>query len=138
MSKSDSVENNGIVVKTSGGNCKTSNIIYAATCKLCSVNNVYVGKTVQPLHKRVNGHRDSFSNVLSDNSSPDFVVFDGNILGYHLFNVHNLNDHSDFDRSYKFDILSNATPSTIRILEQFYIDKLVTRIPFGLNQIDSV
>ena len=131
----DSIESNGVVVKTSGGNCKSSNIIYGASCTLCKSNNVYIGKTVQQLHDRVSGHRGSFYTVLE---SDDIKVDDGNILGYHLFSVHNLTDRKDFNKTYKFDIIAHATPSTIRILEQFYINKLGSRTPFGLNQIDSI
>ena len=36
-------------------NCKTSNIIYVIQCKVC--NSQYVGETKNPLHIRLNGHR---------------------------------------------------------------------------------
>ena len=36
-------------------NCKSSNLIYLLSCNNCKLQ--YVGQTVQPLHKRANGHR---------------------------------------------------------------------------------
>ncbi len=58
---------NGRIVKPSRQlNCKSKNIIYLAQCTLCEpVNdngdiNCYAGQTMQPLHKRVNGHRSNF------------------------------------------------------------------------------
>jgi hypothetical protein len=48
-------------------NCKTRNALYIAQCKICHdkpEDNTYGGQTVQPFHKRVNGHRSCF---VSDN-----------------------------------------------------------------------
>ena len=138
VSKSDTITSNGIVVKTAGGNCKSCNLIYGATCLLCLVNNVYAGKNVQSLHERVNAHRASFYKILSLNSLDDVELDDTNVLGYHIFNCHDKQERKDFNSCFKFDIIAYSTPSNIRVLEQFYIDKLNTRIPFGLNQIDSI
>ena len=47
-------------------NCKSSNVIYLAQCTICDPVkdnediNCYAGQTIQPLHKRVNGHRSCF------------------------------------------------------------------------------
>ena len=44
-------------------NCKSSNVIYLARCTICDPVqdngdiNSYADQTIQPLHKRVNGHR---------------------------------------------------------------------------------
>ena len=138
VSQSDTVTSNGIVVKTAGGNCKSCNLIYGATCLLCSANNMYAGKTVQTLNERVNAHRSAFYKILSANSLDNVEIDDTNILGYHIFNCHGKLDRKDFNSCYKFDIIAYATPSNIRVLEQFYIDTLKTRVPFGLNQIDSI
>ena len=50
MSGENEILSNGRRMMTTGGNCLTSNIIYAAKCTLCDRmgknNNVYVGKTV--------------------------------------------------------------------------------------------
>ena len=52
ISRTSTVTNNGVTVSTRGGDCKSRNLIYAATCKLCTTNNVYVGKTVTTLGQR--------------------------------------------------------------------------------------
>ena len=36
-------------------NCHSQNVVYLLTCKVCNLQ--YVGETAQPLHKRINGHR---------------------------------------------------------------------------------
>ena len=127
-----------ILVNTAGGDCKSNNLIYGATCTLCTKNNVYVGKTVQPLNERVNGHRSAFYKLLSPKLSGQIEIDDSNILGYHIFNSHDKVLRTDFDKIYRFDIIAITSPANIRVLEQFYIDKLQTRTPFGLNQIDSI
>ena len=38
-------------------NCKTENIVYLMTCKLCGFQ--YIGETKNPLHIRFSGHRNS-------------------------------------------------------------------------------
>ena len=47
-------------------NYKSSDVIYLAQCTICDPVqdngdiNCYAGQTIQPLHKRVNGHRSCF------------------------------------------------------------------------------
>lgn len=144
VSRSSTVTSNGTTVKTAGGNCKNNNIIYAATCKLCVKNNVYIGKTVTQLRTRVNGHRSKFYAIVRNYQNNNHFVIDPdqmddeNILGAHLYSVHNITDEKLFNENYKFDILCKCVPDNLRKNEQLYIDKLSTRKPFGLNQINSV
>lgn len=134
------VENNGTTVKAQGGNCKTKNLIYAATCQLCSKNKVYVGKTVTQLSHRVNGHRSHFYSLLEDggSSSVDNVWDDESVLGAHLYFVHHKRVKSDFNNCYVFDIISQSNPDNLRKFEQFFINKLKSLYPFGLNQVNSI
>ena len=136
------VDNNGHKIQTQGGNCQTNNIIYAATCKLCSKNNVYVGKTILALRSRVNGHRTTFTNILksaAEGKQPALhAKNDENVLGAHLFTVHHKRDKSDFDRHFVFDILATTSPENLRKCEQSHIDKLNCVYPLGLNNIKSV
>ena len=129
-------------IQTQGGNCQTNNIIYAATCKLCSKNNVYVGKTILALRSRVNGHRTTFTNILksaAEGKQPALhAKNDENVLGAHLFTVHHKRDKSDFDRHFVFDILATTSPENLRKCEQSHIDKLNCVYPLGLNNIKSV
>ena len=64
-------------------------------CDLCT-DNCYVGRTVQPLNKRVNGHRQGFSVVVDKGldyvNSPD--ADDTYSLGVHLHTVHGITSPS--------------------------------------------
>ena len=146
VSNSSTVSNNGVTISTVGGTCKTNNIIYAATCTLCNANNVYIGKTVSQLRERVNGHRSSFYDTsrkfLANDNFVNFLgkldIEDVNILGVHLVVTHRKYHEKDFNSSYIFDVVSTCVPSNLRFTEQFYIDKLNTLMPYGLNQINSI
>ena len=145
VSRSSTVQSNDRQVSTQGGNCKSRNIIYAATCKLCSKNNVYVGKTVTCLNQRVNGHRSKFYEILeSSKQDTQFSldkpgdIEDENVLGAHLFTVHQKKERTDFNECFKFDILCSTSPENLRKSEQFYIDRLNSLYPFGLNNVKSV
>ena len=48
-------EVNGVPVVPAPGNCKSMNIIYLVTCRLCKKS--CIGRTVQPLTDRMSGHR---------------------------------------------------------------------------------
>ena len=63
---------------------------------------------------------------------------DEQILGVHLVHNHGLKNQTDFNKSYRLFILSYSNPWSIRRSEQFWIDKLKTLTPFGLNQNCSV
>ena len=75
-------------VKTAGGSCISSMLIYHAECGVCSKK--YVGKTIQRLVERINGHRAKFYYCLKgnvkdkNNSEYDYV------LGRHLVLCHGL------------------------------------------------
>ena len=139
MSGVDRITHNGRTIRTRGGDCKSKNIVYAAQCTLCVTNNTYVGKTVGPLATRISGHRSSFTNIIrsATHLSPDSVD-DKNILGAHLVLCHGKRGMTDFNNLYKFFVLSQSDPSTLRRNEEFFIRTLNTISPSGLNQIDSM
>ena len=62
-------------------------------CSICL--KVYVGKTDNPLHKRINGHR---------NSGADSAVMDAQALAHHAVAGHN----SNFNDIYKVWIVKNV------------------------------
>ena len=99
---------------------------------------MYVGKTIDPLNERVNGHRSKFYNVLRHGARAEDFTDDEQILGVHLVHGHGMTNENDFNASYKLFILSYSSPSSIRRSEQFWIDKLKTLTPFGLNQNCSI
>ena len=86
------------------GDCKSKNIIYLAQCNLCS-DKCYVGRTVQPLNKRVNGHRQGFVNVVRKglNHVNSLDTDDTYSLGIHLHSEHGIS--SDFNKYYTFHVL---------------------------------
>ena len=122
--------------KTVGGNCKSFNVIYCFQCKICEI--LYVGKTVDALHERVNGHRSKFYRAMEQSTGALDFFDDEQILGVHLVHNHGLKNRTDFNKSYRLFILSYSNPWSIRRSEQFWIDKLKTLTPFGLNQNCSV
>ena len=137
-SGNSNVTNNENTVKTSGGDCTSKSVIYAASCKLCVKNNVYVGKTVTTLRSRVNGHRNKYHKLVKSKCPSAADVTDENILGAHLFFHHGLREAGAFNRSYVFDVVHEGDPASLRKFEQNYIDSLGSLYPLGLNQIRSV
>ena len=126
---------------TANGNCKSWNVIYCFQCKLCNIR--YVGKTVTSLSDRVNGHRSHFYTVLNQSATNNLRegmdhYDDEQILGAHLVHEHNVKMKTDFNKNYSIFILAHSRPMSLRITEQFWIDKLRTLRPFGLNQSCSV
>ena len=143
VSRGSYVTNAGMKINICGGNCKSKNIIYAVTCKHCSDNNVYIGKTVLELRNRINGHRAKFYDILRNSGTNDFVlnpseIPDEQILGAHLYLKHNLVNKENFNESYVVDVVSHCSPKDLRVREQFYIHALKTLTPLGLNQMNSV
>ena len=114
-------------------------IMYTFTylCLLRS-NILYVEKKANPLPKRVNGHRHKFHDVLGHGLSPNDFCDDDQILAAHLAHHHGLKNKKDFNSSYRVFILAYSNPVSIRKTEQFWIDKLKTLTPYGLNQNSSI
>ena len=117
-----------------------------AKCLLCPSYNRYTGKTVTTLHERLNKHRSSFTLLnkklrRSSASTPvqlDIDLDDEQILGAHLILKHELSAKNAFDKNYEISIVGHCNPSNIRMKEQFFMDKLKTLFPYGLNQCQSI
>ena len=124
---------NGQKVVLPNGSCKSKNIIYLSKCNLC-VDQFYVGRTVQPLCKRVNGHRQSFSNVIS--KGPNYVnssdTDDSLCLAMHLFNEHGIS--SNFNDHFTFHVLEHVSPLQMEKREHLWIHELNTLYPIGMNR----
>ena len=106
--------------------CKSTFVIYLLQCKKCSIQ--YVGKTETPFNHRLNNHRNNAYKSKQDT-----------IPACRHFNE---NDH-DFNRDAKFTIIeqiqdNNKTHSQKQKIilqrENFWILKLKTLTPYGLNQ----
>ena len=124
---------NGQKVSLPSGTCKSKNIIYLANCKLCA-HKCYIGRTVQPLNKRVNGHRQGFQKVVAKGLMHEKLCDsdDTYSLGIHLLQEHgvttNFNDH------FTFHILEHVSPSQLETKEHLWIHKLNTLYPYGINR----
>ena len=143
VGKAEYIVSNGVQSRCAGGNCKSNNVIYCIRCKICTDHNCYVGKTVSELHTRVSQHRSHFTKLLKkQKNTPHNVnlleVDDEQILGVHLYSKHCKQDVSDFNKFYSIDILSHCSPCDIRKTEQYFINKLKTLTPYGLNQCNSI
>ena len=124
---------NGIPVSAAPGSCKSKYVNYLVTCKLCG--KPYIGRTVQPTHKRMSGHRDCYYKVLRHDDDID-ISSDDYSLGLHLANEHHCTDKEDFDKNYAVQILQNCSPSSLEKKEHKYIHRYNTLFPFGLNKIN--
>ena len=126
------LEVNGVPVPCAPGNCKTKNVIYLVTCKICA--KPYFGRTVQMVGKRMGGHRECFYKVLEggdvDLSSDDYS------LGLHLLSDHGATDRTDFNNSFQVQIVEICSPASLEKKEHLYIHKYKTLYPIGLNKIN--
>jgi hypothetical protein len=58
----DTIFVNDKKIKSAPGTCKTYNIAYLVQCSICKKN--YVGRTVNSLHKRLDGHQLKFHEII--------------------------------------------------------------------------
>jgi hypothetical protein len=126
---------NGVKIKPAPGSCSSYNIIYIVLCSLCVKK--YVGRTVQQLRFRMNGHRYNFYCLLSNPGVRlGWEEDDMYSLGIHLIDEHGCSDKSDFNKYYRVFILMNSSPSNLEVNEHKFIQRLKTLKPFGLNSVD--
>ena len=122
MANSGTASINGKKFTLEGGNCKLRNVIYLFLCTVCSKG--YTGKTDQPLHKRVNGHRNC------ESFDGDSLITDFQALKYHAEITHG----GVFNDVYRVFVVKNVSnPSDLLRWELHFIDKFNTKEPFGLN-----
>ena len=122
-------------IHLSEGTCKSYNTCYLARCKIC--DKPYTGRTVDFIHKRVNGHRHLFLKIIknaSDNTLDDLdTTGDLYALGLHLFFDHKLDYPAAFDDYFEFGILDVTTPLNIERKEYTWMHRLNTFQPVGIN-----
>ena len=122
---------NGKRVRSAPGSCKTYNIIYLVRCSICG--KPYVGRTVNNLHIRMDGHRAKFYEII-DGRAVD-ITSDEYSLGVHLLD-HGLRDHGDFNKYFDVCIIENSSPKLLEVKENKYIHLLKTLRPHGLNTVN--
>ena len=99
-------------IDTAKSCCKTRNVIYHASCHQC--DKCYVGKTIQPLSNRVNGHRGKYYKCLGfEGDRLDLDADEDYALGLHLSLQHGLRDQEGFNDGYEFTILKHCNPRNI-------------------------
>ena len=101
-----------------------------AQCTICDPNpaggeiSVYAGQTIQPLHKRINGHRACF------NASSDTQAWEKSALSKHAYEEHREN----FSMSnYKILALKQCRPTTLNRFESKVINDYRLGV-LGLNR----
>ena len=124
---------NGRKVTLPSGNCKSKNIVYLAECKMCQ-DKWYTGRTVQPLNKRINGHRQGFTKLVAKGIMNEKLCDseDTFSLGIHLLQEHGV--VSNFNHHFTFHILEHVSPSQLEKKEHLWIHKLNTLYPYGINR----
>ena len=101
-------------------NCKTPNVVYLLYCHVCGSQ--YVGESVQPFNKRMNGHRSDLTKKTLLSMSQHFVS-----PGHSL---------DDFVRSKIYIIDHNPSwkENQRHKRESFWIRELQTLHPEGINK----
>ena len=111
-------------------NCKSSNVIYLAQCRICSAGegtrkeDSYIGQTLQPVHRRMNGHRNKF-NVEDHRKSA---------LSSHCFDKH---PDSFSLNNFILGVVKRVKAADLDRAENRLIDVYRTKL-FGLNRISVV
>ena len=122
-------------IKLTEGTCKSNNVCYLAQCSICEKS--YTGRTVDPLHKRINGHRHCYREILQKLESGNLDDIDTQsdlwILGLHLHNDHGQTNPNAFDETIKFGILDIVSPTEIEKREFVWMHRLNTFQPVGIN-----
>ena len=133
ISDVDVIKVNGKRVRSAPGSCKTYNIVYLVRCSVCS--KVYVGRTISPLHVRMNGHRSKYYEVIEGRVNCFDITNDEHSLGIHLVD-HGYCNRSDFNDIYNVCIIENCSPGRLDVKENKYIHLLNSLRPHGLNTVN--
>ena len=136
VSKQDHVIGpNKKIIKTAEAQCNTRCLIYHASCRYCE--KCYVGKTIQPLNKRLCGHRSKFYDTLKYSGDRlDLDDDDDYALGLHLYLQHGIRDQRGFNGSFAVTALERCNPQNLDLKEHLWIQRLKTIKPRGLNSHD--
>ena len=94
--------------------CKLDCVIYLITCSNCSIQ--YVGQTKNQLKKRVYGHKSSCK------SKSDQIIYK------------HFNSDCKFENA-KFRIIERVQEADLLSREDFWIKKIMSLYPFGLNDL---
>ena len=118
------------IIHCAGGDCKSFNLIYCAQCTRC--NKAYIGKTTQPIGRRITQHRNPIATLSSNQCISDQEIDDTNTLAAHCME-HSIQTKTGFNSLYKFFIIKLVEKEQLVISEQFFINKYFANKPYGLN-----
>ena len=105
--------NNFKIKLNMGCDCKTENVIYVLTCKLCkNYSGFYFGQTVLTLKTRVYNHQRCFS-TLND-------IYKKSALSYHIFEKHQENFENGL-KNYDLGIVKCTAATSLDRAEDFYV-----------------
>ena len=105
-------------------NCKSEYVIYLMECILCKMQ--YVGKAETAFNLRLNNHR-------KDTKKPNSIL----ACKHFQEKGHNFNKHAKFiiiDKLVNLHGSKETLREMLVIRENFWIQKLKTLVPFGLNR----
>ena len=108
------------IIHCAGSDCKSFNLIYCAQCTHC--NKAYIGKTTQPLDRRITQHRNPIATI-----SSSLEIDDTNTLAAHCIE-HSTRTKTGFNSLYKFFIIEYAENERKKLVisEHFFINKYFT------------
>ena len=92
-------------------NCMSENCIYVAMCKFCNCE-FYLGKTVNMVRTRFNGHRGCFK--------LENCKYTDSALSMHIYDVH-LDKFGDKLNNFNMGIVKGVKPTSLNRMEDFYI-----------------
>ena len=100
--------------------CKTKGVVYLITCELCKIQ--YVGETKVPLASRFYGHRGAIKRGQVNT-----------VLYQHFLDKRHSYHHCKVQIIYVYNKDDDGAKQTLLNVEEFYMRKLGTLYPFGLN-----
>ena len=103
--------------------CNSMNVIYLLTCKVCHMQ--YVGSTISKFRKRFNQYKSNFT--LYNEGRRD-------LMQLKFFEHFSENNHNSNYTDLKVQIIDHCDPNNKEVRENFWINKLKTMHPNGLNQ----
>ena len=110
------------IIHCAGGDCKSFSLIYCAQCTRC--NKAYIGKTTQPLDRRITQHRNPIATLSSNQCISDQEIDDTNTLAAHCME-HSIRTKTGFNSLYKFFIIKHVEKEQLVISEQFFISSIL-------------
>ena len=103
-----------------GNACTTNNVVYLITCEYCKMQ--YVGETTNTLRTRFYGHRNAIKRGKYNTQ-----------LYYHFLDPGHRPEHCKVQIIYHYDKDDDDAKKVLLTVEEYYMRKLATVYPFGLN-----